>query len=99
MLSGDEHVEEYTAPDNVISSDRNDLAEMLTTGEVDAVIGAGPIDSEGTVPLFANSNELALNIFLATTTFIDTCNDHRCMSLCTFRLISDRATMYSYTHI
>ena len=69
VLSGDEHVEEYTAPDNVISSDRNDLAEMLTTGEVDAVIGAGPISSEGTVPLFANSNELDKKWFAKTNLY------------------------------
>ena len=69
VLSGDEHVEEYTAPDNVISSDRNDLAEMLASGEVDAVIGAGEIDSDEVVPLFTNANELDTHWFAKTSIY------------------------------
>ena len=42
---------------------------MLTTGEVDAVIGAGPIYSEGTAPLFANSNELDKKWFAKTNLY------------------------------
>jgi len=55
VLSGDEHVEEYVAPANVISGSSNDLSEMLLSREVDAVIGAGKIDSPDVRPLFENS--------------------------------------------
>ena len=55
VLSGDEHVEEYVAPANVISGSTNDLSEMLLSREVDAVIGAGKIDSPDIRPLFENS--------------------------------------------
>ena len=41
VLSGDEHVAEFVAPPNVVSSPHNDLGEMLLTGEIDAAIGAG----------------------------------------------------------
>ena len=58
VLSGDEHVEEYQLPSGVISSENNDLGQMLLSGEVDAVIGAGPIDSTDAVPLFENPDEL-----------------------------------------
>jgi 4,5-dihydroxyphthalate decarboxylase len=56
-LSGDEHVEEYAAPSNVVSSPTNDLREMLLSGEVDAVIGAGTIDSPNAVPLFQDPEQ------------------------------------------
>ena len=58
VLSGDEHVQEYKAPSNVISSEKNDLEEMLLCGEVDALIGAGPINSPDVVPLFKNPKSL-----------------------------------------
>ncbi|SUZ95259.1 uncharacterized protein METZ01_LOCUS48113 [marine metagenome] len=54
VLSGDEHVEEYVAPSNVVSASSNDLSEMLLSGEVDAVIGAGKIESPDVRPLFGN---------------------------------------------
>lgn len=57
VLSGDEHVEEFVAPADVVSSPNNDLAEMLLSGEVDAVIGAGPIDSPDIRPLFPNAHD------------------------------------------
>ena len=57
VLSGDEHVKEFVAPTNVVSSPNNDLAEMLLSGEVDAVIGAGPIDSPEVRPLFPNARD------------------------------------------
>ena len=56
VLSGDEHVEEFIEPENVVSSPNNDLAEMLLTGEIDAAIGAGPIDSPDVRPLFPNAH-------------------------------------------
>ena len=55
VLSGDEHVEEFLAPSNVVSSPNSDLAQMLQSGEIDAAIGAGPIDSPEIVPLFPNA--------------------------------------------
>ena len=52
VLSGDEHVAEYVAPANVVSSPNGNLGEMLLSGEIDAAIGAGPIDSPDVRPLF-----------------------------------------------
>ena len=53
VLSGDEHVAEFVAPPNVVSSPNSDLGEMLVSGEIDAAIGAGPVDSPDVRPLFA----------------------------------------------
>ena len=52
VLSGDEHVAEYVAPDNVVSSSNGNLGEMLLSGEIDAAIGVGPVDSPDVRPLF-----------------------------------------------
>ena len=57
VLSGDEHVEEYVYPPNVISSERNDVTEMLLAGEVEAAIGVGPIDSPQVRSLFPEADE------------------------------------------
>jgi 4,5-dihydroxyphthalate decarboxylase len=46
VLSGDEHVEEYEPPPNVVSSQGADLGEMLEAGELAAAIGVagyGPL--------------------------------------------------------
>ena len=56
VLSGDEHVEEYLPPSNVVSSESGDLGQMLLSGEIDAAIGAGPIDSPQVRPLFPNAD-------------------------------------------
>ena len=53
VLSGDEHVAEYVAPPNVVSSPNSNLGEMLLSGEIDAAIGAGPVDSPNVRPLFS----------------------------------------------
>ena len=53
VLSGDEHVAEFVAPPNVVSSPNDDLGEMLISGEIDAAIGAGPVDSPDVQPLFS----------------------------------------------
>ena len=58
VLSGDEHVAEYVAPPNVVSSPNNDLGEMLLSGEIDAAVGAGPADSDDIVPLFDEPDRL-----------------------------------------
>ena len=59
VLSGDEHVEEYVAPSNVVSSSSNDLGEMLLSGEIDAAIAPGPVDSPDVLPLISESHEAA----------------------------------------
>ena len=57
VLSGDEHVAEFVAPPNVVSSPNNDLGEMLLSGEIDAAIGAGPVDSPDIQSLFQEPDE------------------------------------------
>ena len=57
VLSGDEHVEEYVAPSNVVSSPNDDLVQMLLSGEIDAAIAPGLVDSPDILPLFPNSGE------------------------------------------
>ena len=57
VLSGDEHVEEFIEPENVISSPNGDLVAMLLAREVDATIGAGPIESAEVRPLFTDAHD------------------------------------------
>ncbi len=57
VLSGDEHVAEYVAPSNVVSSSNSNLGEMLASGEIDAAIGAGAVDSPDVVPLFDGADD------------------------------------------
>ncbi len=57
VLSGDEHVEEYVAPSNVVSSPNNDLGAMLLSREIDAAISPGPVDSPDIQPLFPESQK------------------------------------------
>jgi 4,5-dihydroxyphthalate decarboxylase len=61
VLSGDEHVAEFVAPSNVVSSPNNDLGQMLLSGEIDAAIGAGRVDSPDVRPLFDEPDELDAN--------------------------------------
>lgn len=58
VLSGDEHVAEYEAPSNVVSSSSSDLGEMLLSGEIDVAIGAPPVDSDDVRMLFPESQKL-----------------------------------------
>ena len=58
VLSGDEHVAEYVAPSNVVSSPSGDLGEMLLSGEIDAAIGAPPVDSPDVRPMFPDAPKL-----------------------------------------
>ena len=58
VLSGDEHVAEYVAPSNVVSSSSSDLGEMLLSGEIDAAIGAPPVDSDDVRMLFPEPQKL-----------------------------------------
>jgi 4,5-dihydroxyphthalate decarboxylase len=57
VLSGDEHVAEFVAPSNVVSSPNDDLVAMLLSGEIDAAIGAAANDSPDIKPLFPNAQE------------------------------------------
>jgi 4,5-dihydroxyphthalate decarboxylase len=52
VLSGDEHVEEYEPPPNVVSAEGRDLAEMLREGELSAAIGV-----DGIEPLIPDARE------------------------------------------
>ena len=57
IITGDEHVAEYEAPSYVQYVDNSDLAGQLISGEIDAAIGAGPIDSPDVRPLFPEPAE------------------------------------------
>ena len=57
VLSGDEHVQEYVAPVNVVSSPNNDLVTMLLAGEIDAAIAPDPVDSPDIQPLFPDARQ------------------------------------------
>lgn len=60
VLSGDEHVAEYQAPDNVVSvPPGGDLAEMVSTGELAATIGVD-VDHPDVAPLIADPTEAAV---------------------------------------
>ena len=57
VVATDEHVEEYVAPSNVVSSPNNDLGRMLLAGEIDAAIAPGLVDSPDIQPLFPESRQ------------------------------------------
>ena len=59
VLSGDEHVQQYRAPGNVVPADPGStLEELLRSGELAAVIGAG-IDGPAVRPLIPDATEVA----------------------------------------
>jgi 4,5-dihydroxyphthalate decarboxylase len=63
VLSGDEHVETYTPPDNVVAARGSspDLSAMLLAGEIDAVVGAAIEESDAVQPLIADAAEAAFS--------------------------------------
>ena len=72
VITGDEHVAEYEAPPNVEyvvnsnhspSGTSDDLASMLISGEIDAAIGSGAIDSPEVQPLFLDPSESDIQWF------------------------------------
>ncbi|MFF2246664.1 hypothetical protein ACFVTM_21135 [Arthrobacter sp. NPDC058130] len=66
VLSGDEHVEAYTPPSNVISAPAGkSLEQMVLDGELEAAIGVRS-DSPGLVPLIPNANDVALTALRET---------------------------------
>ncbi|MFF2297901.1 hypothetical protein [Arthrobacter sp. NPDC058127] len=66
VLSGDEHVEAYTPPSNVISAPPGKtLEQMVLEGELEAAIGVKD-DSPALVPLISNPNDVALTALRET---------------------------------
>jgi 4,5-dihydroxyphthalate decarboxylase len=58
VRSGDEHVEAYVPPPNVVAArPGKDLASMLVDGDVDAVVGALDVDHPDVVPLLDDPEE------------------------------------------
>ena len=67
VLAGDEHVAEYVAPSNVVSAPPgSDLVSMLLSGEVDAAIGAGNLDSPDIQPLIPDARNAAIDYYQRT---------------------------------
>lgn len=65
VLSGDEHVESYEPPANVIPAGAgNDLATMLVEGEIDAAIGV-EVDHPDVAPLIPSPTEAAFEALSA----------------------------------
>ena len=67
VLTGDEHVAEYEAPGNVVNAtEGSELAAMLLSGEIDAAIGAGDLDSPDIQPLIPDPRNAAIDYFRQT---------------------------------
>ena len=64
VLSGDEHVAEYTPPSNVVSLEKGKkLEDMLASGEIDAAIGV-QVDSPDVTTLIPNPQQAGLESLL-----------------------------------
>jgi 4,5-dihydroxyphthalate decarboxylase len=60
VLSGDEHVAEWTPPPNVVPMEQGrTMAELLVSGEIPAAIGV-PVDSPDVQPLIPHAEEAGL---------------------------------------
>jgi 4,5-dihydroxyphthalate decarboxylase len=57
VVVDEEHVQEYRKPSNVEERPKANLAEMVSTGELAAAIGAGKVDSPDVKPLIPNAAE------------------------------------------
>ena len=67
VLSGDEHVAEYVAPSNVVPAPAgSELGAMLLSGEIDAAIGPGNVDSPDIQPLIPNAFEAGAEFYRET---------------------------------
>ena len=61
VLGSDEHVAEFVEPPNVVSApDGSDLGGMLLSGDLDAAIGVGGLDSARIRPLISDARDAAL---------------------------------------
>ena len=69
VLSGDEHVAEYQHPPNVVSASSDDLGALLLSGEVDAAIGAGRVDSPHVMPLIPDAQQAAADYMASAGVF------------------------------
>ena len=67
VLTGDEHVQEYTPPANVVSAPPGaGLAELLDAGEIDAAVGVRDVPSSAARPLIADAEDAARAYFETT---------------------------------
>ncbi|MCH7787752.1 MAG: ABC transporter substrate-binding protein, partial [Chloroflexi bacterium] len=67
VLAWDEHVAEYMLPPNVVSAPKgSDLKAMLISGEIDAAIGVGNIDSAHVEPLIPDARKASIEHFQQT---------------------------------
>ncbi|MCH7745235.1 MAG: ABC transporter substrate-binding protein [Chloroflexi bacterium] len=67
VLAWDEHVAEYMLPPNVVSAPKgSDLKAMLISGEIDAAIGVGNIDSSHVEPLIPDARKASIEHFQQT---------------------------------
>jgi 4,5-dihydroxyphthalate decarboxylase len=67
VLAGDEHVAEYQAPSNVVSApEGKELPDMLLSGEIDAAIGVGNVDSPDVKPLISDARAAEAAYFQKT---------------------------------
>ena len=70
VLSGDEHVEEYRPPSNVVPIEAGgNLEEMLASGELAAAIGAVKVDAPDVKPLIADAKEAGFQSLQRTGIF------------------------------
>ncbi len=67
VITGDEHVAEYTAPSNVVSAPANsDLESMLRAGDIDAAIGLRDVEDPDIRPLIAEPEQAAIDYYKQT---------------------------------
>ena len=67
VLAGDEHVAEYQPPANVVSApEGKELRDMLLSGEIDAAIGVGNVDSDDIKPLIPDARAAEVTYYQKT---------------------------------
>ena len=72
VLGSDEHVAEFVEPPNVVSAPAgSDLGGMLLSGDLDAAIGVGGLDSARIRPLIPDARDAALRFHEETGVYPD----------------------------
>jgi hypothetical protein len=72
ILTGEEHVQEYRAPSNVVPApqgrvaEERDAAHLVATGETDAAVGIASADSADVGPLIPHAEEAGLEHYRRT---------------------------------
>jgi len=67
VLTGDEHVAEYVAPDNVVSAPKgSDLKAMLLAGDIDAAIGLQGAEEPELQPLIDDPQQAGIDYYRKT---------------------------------